>query len=194
MTLVEIPLSQLLPHPLNSNVMARPLLAKLVEHLRRADRYPPVIVRPIQCEQPGDWFQILDGHHRVAALRQLQRASARCVVWEVDDDEAAMLLATLNRLQGQDDPRKRAALVATLQDRGGALATLAQRLPERVEQLESLLRLNKPPALPRAPQPLDELPVAVHFFLTPAQRTMLNARLRELGGTREGALMRLVGS
>ena len=37
------------------------------------------------------------------ALRRLGRASARCEVWAVDDDEAMLLLATLNRLQGRDD-------------------------------------------------------------------------------------------
>ncbi len=193
MNIADIALSQLLPHPLNSNVMERSLFAKLVEHLKRTGRYPPVIVRPVKRDEPGDWFQILDGHHRVAALRQLHCATARCVVWDVDDDEAALLLATLNRLQGQDDPRKRAALVASLRAPGVTLAALAGSLPERAEQLESLLRLNHAPP-PRLPQALDDLPVAVHFFLTPQQRSQLNARLHELGGTREDALMRMVAT
>ena len=201
MNIADIALSQLFPHPFNSNVMPRPLFAKLVEHVKRTDRYPPVIVRRMVREESDAAhdgadarFQILDGHHRVAALRQLQRTSARCVVWEVDDDEAALLLATLNRLQGQDDPRKRAALVASLQEHGATLTALARALPERAEQLESLLRLNRPPLPPTEPQSLDDLPVAVHFFLSPLQRSQLNTRLRELGGTREEALMRLVAS
>ena len=196
MDIIDISLSQLVAHPLNSNVMERALFRKLVEHVHRTDRYPPVIVRPLKGAAGqgagSEVFQILDGHHRVAALRELSRSAARCVVWDVDDDEASLLLATLNRLQGQDDPRKRAVLVATLQERGATLAGLAQALPERIEQLESLLRLSRPPEPARPPRALDELPVAVHFFLTPVQRSALNARLRELGGTREEALMRLV--
>lgn len=187
MDLLDIPLVELRPHPQNSNVMPEPLLAKLVEHLRRTDRYPPVIVR---CFYGA--YQILDGHHRVEALRRLARASARCVVWEVDDAGALMLLATLNRLQGQDDPRKRAALIESLHDHVD-LKTLAGRLPEHGDQIKKLMRLNDATLTPRPPQALGEMPVAIHFFLLPAQRRVVEKRLCEIGGSRESALLSLVG-
>ncbi len=190
MDIVTIPLDRLKPHPGNSNVMPAGMFNKLVAHLERTDRYPPIIVRSV--DQPNT-YQILDGHHRAGALKQLGRAEARCVVWEVDDDEALLLVATLNRLQGQDDPHKRAALVAQLSKRL-KIESLAKQLPEEAEGLERLLRLHAPPPPPRPPQPLEQVPVPVHFFLLPAQRRQLEQRLKLIGGRREEALMQLIES
>lgn len=182
----DLPIDALAAHPLNSNVMSPRLFAKLKAALERGGPYPPVIVRPL-----GERYQLLDGHHRVRALRELGRATVRGVVWDVDEDQALVLLATLNRLSGEDDPRKRGQVVAALRERHD-WAELADRLPERVEQLKALLSKVAAPPPPVAPVPRCDLPVAVHFFLTPADRTELDARLRALGGTREQALMHLV--
>ena len=194
--MIEIQLDRLHAHPANSNVMPPALLDKLVAHLRDADRYPPVIVRPLpggtgrEVGGGGD-YQILDGHHRVAALRRLERPAARCVVWEVDDREALLLLATLNRLQGQDDPRKRGALVARL---SGSMdfSALAGRLPEDAYRLKKLAALTARRPPPRPPRPMAAMPVALHFFLLPAQRSAVERRLREVGGSRESALLSLL--
>ena len=145
---------------------------------------------PAHC-QSVQGFEILDGHHRVAALRKLGRDTARCVVWDVDDDEALLLLATLNRLAGDDDPRKRAALVGRLNQKIDT-EKLAKLLPESADRLQSLLALNRPPPQPRPPRALADMPVAVHFFLSPQQRSRLEKRLRQIGGPREAALMQLV--
>jgi ParB-like chromosome segregation protein Spo0J len=191
MDLTILPLDALLPHPANSNVMPPALLTKLADHIARSDRYPPVIVRRL----PGDdgKYQILDGHHRVKALRMLGRAEARCVVWDVDDAEALLLMATLNRLQGRDDLRKRASLLSDLSAiPGHDHAGLARLLPEDLPDLNGLLALHAAPQNPRPPRALEDMPVAVHFFLLPAQRDTLEQRLRDLGGDREDALMRLI--
>lgn len=192
MSLTLIPISDLRAHPANANVMPPPLFAKLAAHLERTDRYPPILVRPLPPKHEQPAFQILDGHHRVKALTQLGRREARCMVWNVDDDEALLLLATLNRLQGKDDPKKRAALLEDLaQRRGLDLALLAREIPEELPDLKALLALREtpPPAPPRA---LADFPVAVHFFLTPEQRRHLESRLREINPSREAALMMLV--
>jgi len=107
-----VPLDNLLPHPLNSNVMSPDLQAKLRAHIKWTGRYPFLVVRP-PPDEPGK-YQVLDGHHRVAVLRDLGHTEARCDVWQVDDREAKLLLATLNRLQGQDQPLRRAELVHEL--------------------------------------------------------------------------------
>ena len=62
-----VPLGDLLPHPLNSNVMPEDLREKLKAHIRRTGRYPFLVVRP-HPEEPGH-YQVLDGHHRVHVLR-----------------------------------------------------------------------------------------------------------------------------
>src|SRR6266850_1219361 len=88
-----IALDNLLAHPLNSNVMSDDLREKLKVHIKRTGRYPFIVVRP-HPEQPGK-YQVLDGHHRVGVLRELEHTEVRCDVWEVDDREAKVLLATL---------------------------------------------------------------------------------------------------
>lgn len=186
MDIQEIELSRLHAHPHNSNVMPEPWLEKLVEHLRSTQRYPPVIVRPL-----GGDYQILDGHHRVEALRRLEVAAVRCVVWEVDDEQALLLLATLNRLQGSDDPRKRGALIAQL-SQNRTLGALEKLLPERREQLRKLVDVAATLPMPRVPRVLAEQPVSLQFFVLPDQRRAIEARLREVGPTREAALVSLI--
>lgn len=184
---MRISLDQLRPHPLNANVMPAALFAKLKAHLAESDRYPPLIARPY-----ADAYQLLDGHHRCRALRELGRTEAECLVWECDDAEALALLATLNRLQGDDDPIKRAQLLEHLSSLR-PLDDLAERLPETLAKLKAKIKLAAPVSLPpRAPIDPAEQPVAVHFFLLPDQRKRLLARLRQIDGSREDALMRLV--
>ena len=187
MQLHEIPLKQLRAHPANSNVMPAQLLAKLVEHIRETDQYPPVIVRTVD----DDAYQILDGHHRVAALRQLSKPTARCVIWQADDQQALLLLATLNRLQGQDDAKKRSALIGQLAS-AMDVKSLAAKLPEQAAQLQKLLAIDRQPPSPRPPKLMQEMPQAVHFFLLPADRAKLERKLKALGSQREQALMQLV--
>lgn len=187
MQTISLPIEQLEAHPANSNVMPEELLAKLADHVERTGRYPPVIVRRLDEHR----YQILDGHHRVMALRRLRRIHATCVIWDVDDDEALVLLATLNRLQGKDDPYKRGDLLASLREHHGT-REMSAMLPERPAQVEALMALRRPPPPPRLPQPLETMPRAVTFFLLPPQRNALEARLKQIGGTREEALMHLV--
>ncbi len=259
MNIEIIPLSALHAHPANSNVMSAEMLGKLTTHLKRSDRYPPLIVRAIPAPAPGSMmpdasgsvmpgapgrttrgeacfsmpgapgsatrgeacfsmpgapeskcespaaphvnavppldeqtqYQILDGHHRAVALEKIGCDSARCVVWDVDDDEALLLLATLNRLQGQDDPRKRGQLLKQLQEK---LPKLEALLPEAKVKLQRLLTLAQgQPPVPRPPRVAEQLPAPVHFFLPPAQKKFLESKLADIGGTREQALMNLAG-
>ncbi|MEM9881709.1 MAG: ParB/RepB/Spo0J family partition protein [Planctomycetota bacterium] len=187
MEIVSLPIGRLRPHPRNSNVMPDDRFKKLVEHLEVSGRYPPVIVRP-----QGEEYQVLDGHHRVKALQRLQRPTVRCDVWDVDDNRALLLRATLNRLEGRDDPRKRAALLGELAERFDA-KSLPDRLPEDAGRLKKLLRLNDTLPAPRPPRAMGDMPVALHFFVLPAQRSAIERRLREHGGTRESALLTLLG-
>ncbi len=172
-----IALSDLLPHPLNSNVMSEDLQAKLRAHIKRTGRYPFLVVRQ-HPEEPGK-YQVLDGHHRVAMLRDLGHTEARCDVWEVDDREAKLLLATLNRLQGQDVPIRRAELLHELLGEM-SLDDLAGLLPESDKQLEELHALLEFPAeeiaaLLEEQAEKDEkvLPRVMSFVVTPDQEELI---------------------
>jgi hypothetical protein len=134
--LLRVPLKNLEPHPLNPNVMSDELKGKLRANLRASGRYPPLIVRPLNSGR----FQILDGHQRADVLQDLGEESAWCYPWPASDEEALLLVATLNRLEGEDMPGRRAALIAELQSHG-TLAELARLLPEDETELEATLQL-----------------------------------------------------
>jgi ParB-like chromosome segregation protein Spo0J len=128
------------PHPQNANVMSPKDKAALAANIRRSGRYPPLIVRPYPAL--AGQYQLLDGHQRVAVLRDLGEQDAPCLVWPCDDATALLLLATLNRLRGADEPAKRAALVEEL----GALvspADLARLLPKDTHRLNNTLAQKK---------------------------------------------------
>ena len=168
-----VPLEDLLPHPLNANVMSEDLREKLKAHIKRTGRYPFVVVRP-HPEDPGK-YQVLDGHHRVAILRELGHTEARCDVWDVNDRETNLLLATLNRLEGQDLPIRRAALIHDLLGEFN-LEDLAGLLPETDKQLEELHSLLEFPAeeiaaqLEAAAEESEKtLPQVISFVVTPEQ-------------------------
>ena len=189
--LLAVPLARLRAHPMNSNVMPDDLRTKLRGHIERTGRYPPLVVRP---HVEPNAYEVIDGHHRWRVLEALGHATATCVVWDVDDEQALTLLATLNRLEGSDDPKRRAAIVTELHERfGRAKPDLAKMLPETSAQVAKLIDLSQPPPPPAKPHDLADVPIAVHFFLLPQDRKRLNARLAEIGGTREQALMRMVG-
>jgi len=188
---VMIPLTQLRAHPHNSNVMPADRLRKLAAHIAESGHYPPLIVRPLDVGVTPPTFQLLDGHHRALALKQLGHRTAACEVWNVDDAQALLLLATLNRLEGDDDPLKRATLLDEL-CRHRALPDLAAHLPETIADLRELLSLRSAPPPPVAARRLDDMPVAVHFFLLPAQRRALEAKLRTVEASREAALLQLL--
>ncbi len=125
--LVRVPLERLLPHPANPNVMSDELLEKLAANIALEGDYEPLTVRPHPSEEGCQ--QILGGHNRKVVLERLGYTHALCYIWPCDDETALRLLVTLNRLEGQDEPLKRAELLKEL----AALASpeeLAELLPE----------------------------------------------------------------
>ena len=142
---------RLIAHPLNANVMPAHLLKKLKGHIGRSGRYPALVVRSLgnskNFEDQADKLQVLDGHHRLAVLKELGYKQVRADNWgSLSDGQAQLLVATLNRLEGQDDSDRRAELFGQLQQSLDLSATeLAEVLPETQEELEKLLELNDPP-------------------------------------------------
>jgi len=92
--------------------MAEDLLEKLARNITRHRRYPPLVVRP-HPDRPGE-FQIIDGAQRFEVLLRLGYHEVTCFLWPCNDAEALLLIATLNRLHGEDIPRKRAELIAEI--------------------------------------------------------------------------------
>ena len=160
-----------------------------------ADAHPregPPCIHGGLSETPASRYQILNGHHRAEVLRQLGHTHARCDVWLVGDDDARLLLATLNRLEGRDDPSARARLVARLAE-GRPAEDLARLLPEPPDAIERLLKLSAPPPAPLAPEAAAPVLRPMTFFLTEAQHALAAEALREIARAASEAL-RAAGS
>lgn len=71
-----------------------PEFIALVENIRTRGLDNPIIVRKDPASP--DKYQILCGHHRVAAYKQIGLDSIKAYVRDISDDEAAILVATDN--------------------------------------------------------------------------------------------------
>lgn len=187
--MLTVALDRLLAHPENANAMPEDRLAILTAHIESTGRYPPLIVRPHPTR--ADCYELLDGHHRAEALRRLGHREAKCIVWEADDQQARLLLLTLNRLQGKDDPHRRGALLQRLCE-SVDLDALAAKLPDDRAQIESLIALQDSPPPPAPPTERASMPEAITFFLSPQHRRALLARLGRHGSDRSAALVKLL--
>ena len=138
----SIALDKLVAHPDNPNRMSKAKFAKLIRNIERTGRYEPLVVRP--CPQKPDCFQIINGHHRWRALKELGYKTAEVVVWAVNDRDTDLLLATLNRLGGSDVLDKKLALLKRLNKSAfnGRTAKLAKLLPQTSSQIKRLTELK----------------------------------------------------
>jgi ParB family chromosome partitioning protein len=139
----SISLDKLIAHPDNPNRMSRPNMNKLMRNIKRSGLYEPLVVRT----HPKDHslFEIINGYHRCKALRELGYEEVDCVVWEMNDEQADILLGTLNRLCGTDELTKKLTLLKRLNKRIES-AKLAKLLPQTARQIERLANLKMPTA------------------------------------------------
>lgn len=146
----------LIEHPDNPNRMTDDDMAKLRRNIDRSGgRYPPIIVRSLElserwaAEHAEGLFQILDGKHRKDIAVDKGDADVECVVWDsIDDTQAGIFLATLNRLHGEDDAERRSSLIRKISDGTGMTpAALADLLPESAKALEQHLEIMSDPGL-----------------------------------------------
>lgn len=137
----QIPLDKLIAHPDNPNRMNKANLAKLVRNIEQTGQYEPIIVRP--HPQRKGCFQIINGEHRCKALAKLGYKGANSIVWDVNNEQTDILLATLNRLTGTDRLDKKLALLKRLNEKIKA-DKLAKLLPATAKQIENLVNLKRP--------------------------------------------------
>ena len=135
----SIPIEKLVAHPDNPNRMSKGNYAKLVRNIERTGRYEPLVVRP--CRHREGFFQIINGHQRCQVLAELGYETAEVIVWDLDDHEADVLVATVNRLGGRDVLDKKLAVLRRL-DRQMNSRELAKILPLSRTQIERLTKIS----------------------------------------------------
>jgi hypothetical protein len=119
-------------------------------------------------------FQIINGYHRWQALRQLGYKRADVIVWDVDDDQADVLLATLNRLGGSDELSKKISLLKKLSKKMNA-RELSKLIPQTPGQIKRLVNLR----IPKSPAKIapDKFANPLVFFVTDEQKTIIEHAL-----------------
>jgi ParB/RepB/Spo0J family partition protein len=170
-----IAINKLVAHPDNPNMMSGDKFKKLVRNIELTGLYEPIIVRP--HPQSEDKFQIINGHHRVKALEKLGRKEANCIVWDVDDEQTAILLTTLNRLSGADDPAKKIELLTKLKEKFDA-TELSKLLPNTRKQIEQLTNLKINAV--RCPLPAAQFAVPLMFFVNSEQNKIIEKALSSI--------------
>jgi len=182
-TIQDIPLDQLFSDPRNANVCDSETLNTLRLNIERTGSYPSLIVRPHPGEK--DAYVIIDGHHRKDVLEELGYTTASCEVWKVNDKEAALLLATLNRLRGEDHPRKRAELLEML-CRSFDEEELLALIPESDRELQDLLALlnfeekQLQKEIDKVLSAMEEnLPVILNFMLPASDAEFVEETLKQ---------------
>jgi len=159
-------------HPDNPNQQSRVNFAKLVRNIERTGRYEPLIVRP--CPDKAERFQIINGYHRYHALTKLGYKTADCIVWDIDNEETDILLATLNRLGGSDNLGKKLKLLKRLNKRVES-AELAKLLPQTARQIERLANLKMPTAPAKINAKCFAIPLV--FFVNDTQQQQIEKAL-----------------
>lgn len=186
----SIPIEKLVPHPDSPNRMSKVNFAKLVRNIERTGRYEPLVVRPCPgkdchcCEgrNPGHserrkarCFQIINGHNRCRALCELGYNSAEAVIWDLDDREADMLLAGINRLGGSDVLDKKVAVLKRLNRRMDA-GEMARLLPLTATQIARLTDVVTQ-GLSRMKSRKVEFEIPVVFFVNGGQKEIIESAL-----------------
>ena len=166
-----VPIDKLIAHPDNPNRMSDKTFAKLVRNIKQTGRYEPIVVRP-----KGNSYEIINGHHRVKALRQLGIKTADIVIWEVNDEETDILLTTLNRLSGSDELDKKLAILRRLNEKMRT-TELAKLLPFSSTQIERLKEF-KLPTIPAKIEP-DSFTHPLVFFMNKEQKQIIEKAIHE---------------
>ena len=167
-----IPLDRLVPHPDSPNRMSKANFAKLVRNIEQTGLYEPLIVRP--APNQAGFYQIINGHQRCQALRQLGHEIAHAIVWDIDDQPTDVLLTTLNRLGGRDMLDKKVALLRRLVARLSA-RDLAKRLPHTATQLHRLTATV--PMRSRAKAGPNVFAIPIVFYVTVEQQQIIEDAL-----------------
>jgi ParB-like chromosome segregation protein Spo0J len=172
--IVRIPLDKLLPHPENPNRMSKATFEKLKRHIAQSHNYEPLIVR--NHPEIENHFEIINGYHRLTALKELGETFADCVIWDVNDDQARILLATLNRLGGKDELAAKIELIKNLSEKFSG-KELSKLLPDTKGAIEKLKDITKP-----LPQLADNTKLFLNtlvYFLDDEQIKVVNSALEK---------------
>lgn len=163
------------------NRIPRMFFKKLRHNIERIGRYETLTVRP-HPEKKG-CFEVLNGHARLDALRELGATSAKCDIWEVTDLESRLFLAVLNRLRGSEAPELRMGLLFDLL-REIPKQELAAHIPETVSRLKKLQQLEtvseEPGMVVFEKSPAKPGVIIMNFYLKKEQHEVVSTAINDI--------------
>jgi ParB family transcriptional regulator, chromosome partitioning protein len=188
--LVEhIPLDKIRPSPRNPR-RGPEQIAALAESIRAYGLLQPLVVR-----RRRRGYELVAGHRRLAALRQLGWETAPAIVRVADEDEA-YVLALVENLQREDlSPREEAdALADLVRTRRWTTRQVAQAIKRSAAYVSKRLRVFEDPLL--SPPVMDGrllLAVAEELLVAPPRRraTLVEQAIAE--GWDSATARRMVG-
>lgn len=166
--ILSVEVDKLYAHPANPNRLSEARFRKLLRQIERTRQYEPLVVRRHPTKRGG--YQVLNGHHRLRALKQLGQPRADCVVFRADDTQALVYLATLNRICGRDNAVRKARLMSALCRRHTS-RELARALPESPQAIEKLAAFAKGQMIADARQ--KPMLVPMTFFVSETDHALL---------------------
>lgn len=179
--IVELDARQLDPHPLNPRDA---ITDAAIEPLRNAiaaqGQLQPCLVRPHPDGQ-ADHYEILIGHRRALACEHLFRP-VRCVVENLDDDQAILAMFADNDHHEKPDPFREAAVVEHLLARPGwTQRAIADALGRPVSWVARRAELAKVPEVLRKAHADPEHPISAWPVTWVEQLALIDAeRLAEM--------------
>jgi ParB-like chromosome segregation protein Spo0J len=181
-TIRSVSIDSLIENPNNPNRMSKTSFAKLVRNIERTGLYEPIIVRKANSRdsEHRTQYEIINGHQRVQALRQLGYKNADVCIWDINEQQCDILVATLNRLSGKAILDKKLAILSRLSKKLDA-KKLAELLPLTAGQIKRYRNL-KPPEAPQKPD-RDTFAEPVVFFVNESQKKFIDRAIQKLRKT-----------
>jgi len=141
---VDIALDELEPAPWNANRLTPAMRRKVKRSLDRYGLVENLVVRRKDSAEALR-YEVLSGNHRLELLRELELATAPCVVVDLDDARARLLAQALNR-RGVDEPELYRKLVDEMlvELDVGDLTALLDETPRSLDRVRAGLPRAKP--------------------------------------------------
>lgn len=165
MQITSIPLDLLDDAPINANVLPDSKFRELKASIARIGFAVPIVAR-----DKGDGrFEIIDGHHRVRAMREMGETHIPGVLLEEGEDPRTVALA-LNRLRGETDLAIASRMLAEMMEDGIIVEDLSitgfteRELAELVASVTDVEPTLDDLANAELPEPVGE-PAARPFLL-----------------------------
>jgi ParB family chromosome partitioning protein len=138
----SVPIDQVRPSARNPRVRLDGL-DELADSLREYGLLQPVVVRRIR-----DGYELIAGHRRHAAARELGWTEIIAIVRDESDDDQAYLLTLTENLQREDlSPREEAAALEVLLRQLGSTRKVANAIHKSAMYVSRRLRVFEDPAL-----------------------------------------------